>query len=130
MRKDDLIRIHHMLDSAREALLFSKNKTRNNLNKDRILSLSLVKTIEIIGEAASKITKETKDNHPEIPWANIVGMRNKMIHAYYDIDLDRLWDTITDDLPPLVNALEIILTDSFEVREPEAKYTAKRKKRK
>ena len=103
MRRDDLIRIRHMVDSAREAMSFAKNKTRRDLDSDRMLVLSTLKSVEIIGEAASKVSKETRDDHPEIPWASIVGMRNRLIHAYFDIDLDRVWDTIIDDLPALTH---------------------------
>jgi uncharacterized protein with HEPN domain len=74
-----------------------------------MLVLSLVKSIEIVGEAASKVTKESRDSHPEVPWLNIIGMRNRLIHVYFDIDLDRVWDTITDDLPPVIAALEEIV---------------------
>jgi len=110
MLKDNIIRLRHMLDAAREALSFSKNKTRNDLDSDRMLALSIIKSIEIIGEAASTVTKEFCDTRNEIPWANIVAMRNRLIHAYFDIDLDRVWDTITDDLPPLVSALEKVIS--------------------
>ena len=109
MRKDDAIRVRHMLDAAQEARSFAQNRTRDDLNNDRMLVLSLVKSIEIIGEAAAKITKESQQQHPKIPWPSIIAMRNRLIHAYFDIDLDRVWDTINDDLPPLINALESIL---------------------
>jgi uncharacterized protein with HEPN domain len=109
MRKDDLIRVWHMLDAAEEALSFVKNKTRSDLDTERMLVLCLVKLVEMIGEAASKVTKESRDNHREIPWSSIVAMRKRLIHAYYNIDLDRVWDTITDDLPTLVTALKKIV---------------------
>lgn len=109
MRRDDLIRIRHMLDSAREAISFIKDRNRPDLDKDRMLVLSLIKSIEIMGEAASKVTKESRDGNPEIPWLNIIGMRNRLIHVYFDIDLDRVWDTITDDLPPVIAVLERII---------------------
>lgn len=106
MRKDDLIRVRHMWDAANEAVSFARDKTRKNLESDRMLVLALVKSIEIIGEAASRITKESRELYPQVPWANIVAMRNRLIHVYFDIDLDRVWDTITDDLPALINLLE------------------------
>lgn len=109
MRRDDLIRIRHMLDAAREARQFAHNKTRGDLHSDRMLSLSIVKSIEIIGEAATQVTEETREEYPEIPWSAIVGMRNRLTHVYFDIDYDRVWDTITDDLPPLINSLEKII---------------------
>lgn len=110
MQKDDLIRLRHMLDAAREALSFSANKTRNDLYSDRMLALSVIKSIEIIGEAASTVTKDFRFKHNEIPWASIVAMRNRLIHVYFEIDLDRVWDTITDDLPPLIAAIESVIS--------------------
>ncbi|MGB5159023.1 MAG: HepT-like ribonuclease domain-containing protein [Desulfobacterales bacterium] len=109
MRKDNLIHIRHMLEAAEDAISFARNRTRRDLDDDRMFTLSIVKSVELIGEAASKISKEGKDAHPEIPWSDIVAMRNRLIHVYFDIDLDRVWDTVTDDLPPLVYALKKIL---------------------
>jgi len=99
-----------MLDAAKEVMSFAKNKTRRDLDNDRMLTLSLVKSIEIIGEAASKVTDETKKRFPEIPWTNMIAMRNRLIHAYFDIDLDVLWGTIVDDLPPFIEDLEKIIS--------------------
>jgi len=110
MPKDDLIRIRHMLEAAREAISFAKGKKRSDLDKDRMLILSLVKSIEIVGEAATHVSKETRKKHPEIPWSNIVAMRNRLIHAYFGIDPDRVWDTVKDDLPPLIAVLKKIVT--------------------
>jgi uncharacterized protein with HEPN domain len=108
MRKDDLIRLRHMLDAAREADAFSQHKTRSSLDTDRKLVLALVKCIEIIGEAAARISNESREELHQIPWSNIIGMRNRLIHAYFDINLDILWKTIKEDLPPLISALERI----------------------
>ena len=105
MRKDDLIRLKHMLDAANEASLFVSGKKRNDLDANRQLTLALVKDIEIIGEAASKVSQETKTNYPAIPWLDIVNMRNRLIHAYFDIDLEIVWDTVTKDLPPLMTEI-------------------------
>jgi uncharacterized protein with HEPN domain len=106
MRKSDLIRVRHMLDAAREAISFAENRARSDLDTDRMLTLSLMKCIEIIGEAAANVSGEFKERHAEIPWPDIVGMRNRLIHVYFDIDLDRVWDTVTDDLPPLIAVLD------------------------
>lgn len=111
MRKDDLIRLRHMLDAAREAVMFAKNKTRSSLESNRMLTLSIVKDLEIIGEAASKMTKETREEFPQIPWMNIISMRNRLIHAYFDINLDIVWKTVVEDLPPLIAELEKIAPD-------------------
>ena len=109
MRRDDAIRVRHMLDAAREALSFVDGKTRFDLNNNRMLVLSLIKSIEIIGEAAASVTQETRFQYPLIPWRDIVGMRNRLIHVYFDIDLDRVWDTLTDDLPKLIAELEQVI---------------------
>lgn len=94
MPKDDEIRLRHMLDAAREAQSFADGRTRFDLNKDRLLVLALVKAIEIVGEAAYQITVETRDTFPDIPWADIMGMRHRLVHAYFDINLSVLWQTV------------------------------------
>jgi uncharacterized protein with HEPN domain len=109
MRRDDRIRLQHMLDAAREILSFVQGRTRSELDKDRLLVLGLVKAIEIIGEAAYQISEDTRAQLPGIPWEDIIGMRHRLVHAYFDINLDILWRTVQDDLPPLIPALESIL---------------------
>lgn len=109
MKANDEIRLRHMLDASREAMAFSQNKTRADLNTDRMLVLALVKAVEVIGEAASHITEPTRNELSGISWANIVGMRNRLVHAYFDINLDILWETVHDDLPVLNAQLEPLL---------------------
>lgn len=106
MTPEDLIRIKHMLDAVKEALAFSRDKRREDLDNNRMLTLAIVKELEIIGEAASKLTPEFKAMQPQIPWADIVGTRNRLTHGYFDIDLDRVWDTVLEDLGPLNEELE------------------------
>jgi uncharacterized protein with HEPN domain len=108
--KEDKVRLQHMYDAAREAVSFLEDRSRGELDNDRMLVLSLVKLIEIIGEAASRVTDKTRQQYDTIPWINIVAMRNRLIHAYYDVDLNILWGTVTDDLPLLISALEEILS--------------------
>lgn len=107
--KSDRIRVRHMLDAIEEALSFVKGKTRRDLNGNRMLVLSLIKEIEMMGEAASKVSEDFQGRHPEIPWSAIVGTRNRLIHGYFDIDLDIVWKTLTEDLPQLAQALGKIL---------------------
>ena len=109
MRKDDRVRLQHMLDAATEALTFVQGKTRTDLDHDRMLVLSLIRELEIIGEAANKVSRETRLGNTAIPWQDITGMRNRLIHAYFDVDLDTLWITVTKDLPVLRAELEKIL---------------------
>ncbi|MGB5987141.1 MAG: DUF86 domain-containing protein [Desulfobacterales bacterium] len=114
MREDNLIRLRHMLDAAREAVSFSQGVTRIELASDRKLVLALVKEIEIIGEAAYQIPQTARDEAPGIPWDDIVGMRHRLVHAYFEINLDILWQTVNQDLPPLISALEELIQVSLE----------------
>jgi len=106
MNDSDRIRLQHMLEAAREAVSFIEGVNRDDLTHDRKLVLSLVKEIEIIGEAAARVSPEVQQSIPSIPWAKIVGMRNRLIHGYADIDLDILWDTVALALVPLILQLE------------------------
>ncbi len=106
MHPDDSTRLRHMRDAAREALAFAKGKQRADLDKDRQLALALLKCIEIVGEAAAAVSAETVARYPQIPWRQIRGMRNRLVHGYYEVDLNIVWDTVERNLAPLVAALE------------------------
>jgi uncharacterized protein with HEPN domain len=99
-----------MLDAAREGIAFCAGQDRTDIRQNRVLTLALAKCIEIVGEAASKVSSETRSEAGSIPWSDIVGMRNRLIHGYFDIDWDLVFDTVTNDLPPLAAMLEGILT--------------------
>jgi uncharacterized protein with HEPN domain len=98
-----------MLEAAEQAVTFGQDQTSETLGNDRMRALAIVRCIEIIGEAASKVTEDTRRQFSEVPWGDIVGMRNRLIHAYFDVDLDRVCDTVTADLPPLILKLREIL---------------------
>jgi uncharacterized protein with HEPN domain len=104
--RDDRLSLEDMLAHAREAVELLGDGDRDFLAHQRVLQLALTRLIEIIGEAASRVSRETRANTQEIPWSPIIGMRNRLIHGYDVIDYDRLWDTITQDLPPLISALD------------------------
>jgi uncharacterized protein with HEPN domain len=101
----DAIRLKHMLDATEEALAFAAGRSRADLDVDRKLVLALIKLVEIIGEAAAKVSGETRRRHAAIPWDAVVATRNRLIHGYFDINLDIVWDTVTVDLPPLLAEL-------------------------
>jgi uncharacterized protein with HEPN domain len=111
MRQDDVVRLRHMLDAATEALRFTRNRRREDLDHDRQLVWALVKAIEIIGEAAGQLSEEAKAGIPGIPWRNIIGMRNRLVHAYFDINLDILWKTVVDGLPPIIAELTRVIPE-------------------
>lgn len=109
MDRADKIRIQHMIDAADEALKFAENKTIDDFRNNRMLVLSIVKDIEIIGEAASKISPPTKVRFNDIPWKDIVGMRNRLIHGYFDVDIRVIKQTVDNDIPQLLAQLKDIL---------------------
>ena len=98
-----------MLDHAREAIDLSAGRTRSDLDTDRLLNLALVRLLEIVGEAANRIPAEERELYPEIPWPQIISLRNRLIHGYDAVDNDILWQIIVRDLPLLVESLEVIL---------------------
>jgi uncharacterized protein with HEPN domain len=95
-----------MLDDAREAVAMVRGRTRRELDTDRQLNLSLVRLLEIVGEAAGRLPAEERVRHPGIAWAEIVGLRNRLIHGYDSVDYDILWQIVSNDLPPLIAALK------------------------
>lgn len=110
-RRDDRVSLQDMLDHAREAVRFSAGRTREVLADDRLRQLALTRLVEIIGEAANRVTPEGRQRWPGIPWADIIAMRNRLVHGYDVIDLGLLWHTVTTDLPVLIQALEGALSD-------------------
>jgi len=111
IKPEDRVRLRHMLDAALEIQQYTRSSTREDLNRDRRLVHSLVRPLEIIGEAASQVSKELRAGVPGIPWSVIVGMRNRLIHAYFSINLDIVWSTSTEDIPPLIEELTRLLGD-------------------
>ena len=106
MRRDQAAYVLDMLVAARDAVEFAKELSFESFTMDRRTQLSVVKSIEIIGEAASRIDQEIRQQHSAIPCEDIVGMRNRLVHGYFDIDLRLVWDTVQDDIPNLIARLE------------------------
>jgi uncharacterized protein with HEPN domain len=103
-----------MLDHAKEAVDLISGKDKTVLQQNRVLELALIRLVEIVGEASAKVSPETQSKYPSIPWAQAIGMRNRLIHGYDSVDLEVLWDTIEVDLPPLIAELETILGQTGE----------------
>jgi uncharacterized protein with HEPN domain len=112
MRHDDLVRFRHMLEHAREAVSLIAGKGRADLRRERMLELALVRLIEIVGEAATRVGPEGQARHSSIPWRQVIGMRNRLVHGYDKVDLDVLWDTVEEELPPLIEELERIVAET------------------
>ena len=105
----DEVRMRHMLDAAKEAVSFLTDRTRSDLDTDSMLALAMVRLLEIIGEAANAVTEETQQKNPQIPWRQITGTRNRLIHGYYHVDMEIVWQIVKQDLPLLIANLEKIL---------------------
>jgi len=108
---DDMVRLQHMQDHALEAVDMIGGRSRSDLDQERMLELALVRLIEIIGEAAAKVSEGTQAKYPNIPWREIIDMRNRLVHGYDSVDLNILWDTIEIDLPPVIAELKKIVID-------------------
>lgn len=104
-RHDDDVRLAHMLDHAIEAVELCKSRSRGDLDSDRLLNLALVRLIEIVGEAANRVSPVTQASLATVPWREIVGMRNRIVHGYDQVNFDILWAVIQQDLPPLIETL-------------------------
>jgi len=110
-KHEDRVGLRDMLSHAREAVELLENMSREALAQDRVMQLALTRLVEIVGEAANRVSAATREVKPEIPWSQIIGMRNRLVHGYDVIDLDLLWDTVTSDLPPLIKALQESVKD-------------------
>lgn len=109
MQRDDGAFLLDMLDSAREAVSIVGNQTLAEFEEDRLNQLSVLKLIEIVGEAANQVGDDTRKALPNIPWNDVVGMRNRLVHGYFDIDYEVVWNTVKLDLPSLIDRLEPIV---------------------
>lgn len=110
MRPEDGVRIKHILDAAREAISFAQGHTLDSLEADRMRLLAIIRLVEIIGEAATAVSLETQAASPEIPWRTMAATRNRLIHAYFNVDIKIVLETTQLDLPPLVISLEALMS--------------------
>ena len=112
MLRDDFFHLRHMSDAAKVSQSFTQDRVRADLDNDLMFFYALIKAVEIIGEAASHVSQRLQAGHPEIDWEDIVGMRNWLVHSYYNINRDIVWETVRDDLPILLSQLEAVLGQS------------------
>jgi uncharacterized protein with HEPN domain len=112
MGNEDRVRVQHMIEAAETVATFVAGRQRSDLETDQMLLFALVRAIEIIGEAASKVSQETRSAENQIPWKAVIGMRNRLIHAYFEIDSDILWVAATQEVPALLTQLRVLATSS------------------
>jgi uncharacterized protein with HEPN domain len=109
MNKTDSVRLQHMIDAAHKAIEFSQGYDRATLDQDEMRTLAIVRLVEILGEAAKQISEPLRQAHPEVPWRQMAGTRDRLTHAYFEVDLDVIWGIVNRELPILVKQLEDIL---------------------
>lgn len=106
MQAEDRIRLQHMIEATHVAQDFISGRVQADLSQDKMLLFAVVRAIEIIGEAAARVSPELRAAMPNIPWAAIIGMRNRVVHAYFSIDAEIVWNTVNTELPLLLPALQ------------------------
>lgn len=111
MLHEDRVRVLHMLEAIESALGFVAGRQRVDLDTDQMLLFALVRAVEVLGEAAGRVSSAGRAEAPQIPWPLMVAMRNRLIHGYFDIDHDILWRTVTEELPMLLLMLQAIIAE-------------------
>jgi len=106
---DDQIRLRHMLDASEKAVAFTRGRKRADLDQDEQLALAVVRLLEIIGEAAVHVSEKTREKHVGFPWQSMAATRNRLIHGYFDVDNDIIWNIVTRDLPSVIQLLKRML---------------------
>jgi uncharacterized protein with HEPN domain len=109
MNPADRIRLRHIVDALSSTIRFSEGRKREDLDNDEMLTFALVYAVQIVGEAANRVSVEFRDQHSEVPWASIIGMRHRLVHGYADINLDILWTTVTEAAPELLGQVKSLL---------------------
>ncbi|WP_435009347.1 HepT-like ribonuclease domain-containing protein [Tundrisphaera lichenicola] len=110
-RHDDLTYLKHMRDYAAEAVSFTRDRRRADLDTDRMLMLAVCRLLEMMGESACQLPASFRERETEIPWKQIIGVRHRLVHAYDQVDLDIIWNIAIGDLPPLIAALDRVLSE-------------------
>jgi uncharacterized protein with HEPN domain len=105
MQRDDAYLLD-ILIAARKALEFLEGMTWDAFEQSELHQNAVIRPLEIIGEAARRVSQQTRDAHPEIPWAQMIGMRNRLIHEYFRVNLVTVWETVRNDLPSLITLIE------------------------
>lgn len=114
MRRDDSVYFLDMLLAAQDISEFLSGLRFEQFKESKLHRNAVLKSIEIIGEAAARITKETRSANPQIPWKEIVGMRNRLVHDYFRVDLLQVWDVAQEDIPPLIDLLRPLVPPENE----------------
>ena len=116
MPERDRLHLLRMRDAAQHAKDFVKGRDRADLDTDRLFQLALAKAVELIGESASHISDELRTQQPHISWKKIIGMRHVLVHNYWRVEMDVVWDTVNNDIPPLIDQMQQLIEMAEERR--------------
>jgi uncharacterized protein with HEPN domain len=105
----DPVRLEHIIEAAQAALRYVHGVARDDLERDDMRARAIVQAVGVIGEAASRLTPELRARYPDVPWGTMIGMRNRLVHGYFEINYLLVWDTVNDDLPGLIDRMEEIV---------------------
>ena len=111
MEKDDKVYLRHILDATSLIEEYLSGIDEANFLKTTLVQDGVIRQLEIIGEASNHVSRYLQNTYPEIPWADIVGMRNKLIHGYFGVDLEKVWMTAQEDIPYLKEKIIGLLKD-------------------
>src|SRR5690242_13039583 len=106
---DNKTRVEHMLTAARKAVSYTQDHTRDELDDNEPLAVTIIHYCALVGEAAKKVDRNFQQQNPQIPWKDLADLRNKLFHEYYSVDLDVVWSAAANDMPEVVIALEELL---------------------
>lgn len=110
MKKDNLVYLHHIMDAILRIEEYTKGITRENFMDNNLIQAGVIREMEIIGEATKKLDIEFKEKYQDIPWRRMAGMRDKLIHDYFGVDIEAVWVTVKEDIPVLKKKIEEIFT--------------------
>ena len=111
MSPDDRTRLGDIVEMHDAARRFISGKQRSDLDSDQMLLFALVRAVEVAGEAANQVSADGRNELPDLPWRLMIGMRNRLVHGYADIDRDILWNTVTEAMPPVAERLRTFLQE-------------------
>lgn len=106
MATDDRLRLRQMLDTVRRIRQMVHGVARARFDDDEVRQLAVLHLVQVLGEAASRVSADFREAHPELPWNQMAGMRNRIVHGYDDVDADIVWRVATEDLEPVMASLE------------------------
>jgi uncharacterized protein with HEPN domain len=115
MQRDDVAYLLDILIAAKKAISYLEDLTVSEFEASELHQDAALRTLEIIGEAAGRVSNDFKTMHPEIYWNQMIGMRNRLVHEYFRINLSAVWDTVQQDLPELVKLIQPLVPSEDEI---------------